>query len=417
MNTENFYKKLTSRAKNPQYVFALALIIAGFCTVCYMLFLTDIYRDTAFVYADHVRQFARGNWYEGIANQVPMLNITIAGFFAWLGLEPVKALTLTAGLFFMAACFPLRSLLERYLSPTAAAWGCMLFVCAPKMIRFGCAALLESSRIFFMLAAVLYFLRTAENPKLKNAVLFGGSAALMAAARGEGIVLTIVLLLGLPIYAGLFCRPVLWRKQFAAWAISIVCALAAVSPFCSMIYYRTGYFAPDSRVQILLNMSQLFQQPAEQPQQPAAAKKSEKAPAAPENTDYPANKLQKPLSEKIQHNFSCFIRGGYELYWLLAILGAAVVFRKKQWKHDYLLFAGITIIYLLFYMLAISAYRYYLFMIPLFMVFTVTGAGVLRDLAVKKLPSKLQWLCIALCAALAIGQIANGVSRAFSGKG
>jgi hypothetical protein len=51
------------------------------------------------------------------------------------------------------------------------------------------------------------------------------------------------------------------------------------------------------------------------------------------------------------------------------------------------------------------------------MMFTVTGAGVLRDLAVKYLPYKVQIICIAVCVALGIGQITNGVARAFSSKG
>jgi hypothetical protein len=121
--------------------------------------------------------------------------------------------------------------------------------------------------------------------------------------------------------------------------------------------------------------------------------------------------------QKISHNFSSFIRGGYELYWILAIVGAVAIFRKKAWKNDYLVLIGSTLLYFLLYMVTVSAYRYYIFMIPLFMMFTVTGAGVLRDLAVKYLPYKVQLLCIIVCTALGIGQIANGVNRAFSSKG
>ena len=414
MNIKNFYGKLISFAQNPKYVFLLALAIAALCTLCYTLFLTDIYRDTAHVYAQHVREFARGNWAEGIANQVPMLNITVAGLFAFLGLEPVKALCLTAGLFFLATCFPLRKLLERYLSPTAAAWGCMLFVCAPKMIRFGCAPLLESSRIFFMIAAILYFLRSAENPKWKNAVLFGISASLTAASRGEGIVLSTALLLGLPVYAAVFCRPTAWKKQLAAWCIAMICAVAAVSPFCAMNYLRNGYFVPDNRLSIL---PVLLTAPAKSSAAAPAGKEAVGKAASPAPQQNYSVHQQQQLKEKIPHNFSSFIRGGYELYWILSLLGAVMIFWKKQWKNDYLLFAGIALLYFIFYMLTVAAYRYYLFLIPLFMVFTVTGAKVLYDLARKYLPGRLQLLGVALCAVLAIVQICNGLSRAFSGKG
>ena len=51
MNIKNIYKKLTSYATEPQKVFYFALASAAISTVCYTLFLTDVYRDTTHVYA------------------------------------------------------------------------------------------------------------------------------------------------------------------------------------------------------------------------------------------------------------------------------------------------------------------------------------------------------------------------------
>ena len=410
MDIKKFYGKLTAFANTPRYVFLSALSIAALCTILYTLFLTDVYRDTTHVYAPYVRELAQGNWAEGIATQVPMLNITLAGVFAFLGLEPVKALTLVAGLFYLAACFPLRSLLERYVSPLAAAWGCVLYASAPKMIRFACAPLLESSRIFFLLAAVLFFLKTAETPKWKNALIFGLAAGFMTVSRGEGMALSAVLLLGLPIYAGLFCRPTAWGRMAAAWLIAIICTFAAISPFCTMNYSKSGFFVPDERITVLLN---IHKKPV-----PAVADSKKAAAPQPEKAYVYQSELQKMTpAEKAIHNFSSFIRGGYELYWLLAMIGAAAIIRRKQWKADYLVFLGTALMYFVLYMVTVSAYRYYLFLIPLFMMFTITGAGVLRDLAIKHLPYKLQLICAAACAALMIGQFANGINRAFSSKG
>ena len=99
------------------------------------------------------------------------------------------------------------------------------------------------------------------------------------------------------------------------------------------------------------------------------------------------------------------------------MIGAAAIIRRKQWRADYLVFLGTTLMYFTLYLVTISAYRYYLFLIPLFMVFTITGAGVLRDLAIKYLPYKVQFICVIACTALLIGQFANGINRAFSSKG
>ncbi len=411
MDIKKFYGKLTAFANTPKYVFFLSLTIAALSTILYTLFLTDVYRDTTHVYAPYVRELAQGNWSEGIATQVPMLNITLAGVFAFLGLEPVKALTLVAGLFYLAACFPLRSLLERYVSPLAAAWGCVLYAGAPKMIRFACAPLLESSRIFFLIAAVLFFLRTTENPKWKNALLFGVSAGLMTVSRGEGMALSAVLLLGLPIYVGLFCRPAAWGKVLASWGIAIVCTFAIISPFCAMNYSKCGIFAPDTRIKVIIDVCRvkLFPGSVVQKAQPPRVQQEQ-------DINQSAMKKMSP-AEKASHNFSSFVRGGYELYWLLAMIGAAAIIRRKQWRADYLVFLGTTLMYFTLYLVTISAYRYYLFLIPLFMVFTITGAGVLRDLAIKYLPYKVQFICVIACTALLIGQFANGINRAFSSKG
>ena len=90
----------------PDKVFVLALVIAAFCSLNYVFFLTDIHRDTAHVYAVFARSFGEGNFSEGIATKVPMLNIFLAGLLAYCGIEAVKALTLVAGLFYLLTCFP-----------------------------------------------------------------------------------------------------------------------------------------------------------------------------------------------------------------------------------------------------------------------------------------------------------------------
>ena len=95
MDIKKFYGKLTDFANTPKYVFFLSLTIAALSTILYTLFLTDVYRDTTHVYAPYVRELAQGNWAEGIATQVPMLNITLAGVFAFLGLESLVSIRLT----------------------------------------------------------------------------------------------------------------------------------------------------------------------------------------------------------------------------------------------------------------------------------------------------------------------------------
>ena len=409
MNLKNMIETIRKYCSNPGKVFSIALATALFATLCCTLFLSDIYRDTAHVYAVYAREIGNGNWQAGIVTRAPMFNITLAGLLAYCGLEAVKALTLVAGLFYLATCFPLRKLLERYVSPLAAAWGCLLYAAAPKMIRFACAPLLESTRIFFLISAVLYFLRTAEDPKWKNAILFGLSAGFLSVSRGEGLAVSAALLLGLPFFVLLFRRPANWGKQAVMWVIAMTCAFAATTPFCAMNYSKSGYFVQDARlIGITENMLVRF---FGQPQ-----KKGQAATTQPTGGFV---SYSNDLSEKktISHDISSFIRGSYELYFMLALVGIVLMFRNKRWKSDYLLFAGVAILQCLIYMVTISALRYYLFMIPLFMMFTVTGADWVRQQVIKYVPGKLHILCAIGCAVLLAGQIANGVSRAFSSKG
>lgn len=406
MSFASFTGKIKDFCTSPGKVFAAAVGIAIFSSLCYILFFGDIHRDTAYVYAYFAREIGNGNFYDGIVEKVPMLNISLGGLLAWCGMDAVKALALVAGFFYVAACFPLRRFLERYLSPLAAAWGCLLYAAAPKLIRFSCVPLLESSRIFFIISAVLFFFRTIENPKIKNALLFGASAGLLAVSRGEALLATIALLAGYPLYLLIFRRPERWKPHFAMWACAIGTAFIISSPFWVMNYVKAGYFVPDMRVV-----------------QYYTAIKTTLSQSADSNSTVPfGQSLMTPeegngsWSEKAHTTFTGLLRGGYELYWLLAAIGAAVLFRKKQLNADYLVLLGISILQILTYFIIVSSYRYYLFLIPLFMMFTITGVQSILEFARRRLPEKFHAVAALPLALILVVQVADGVKKAFSQK-
>ena len=392
--------------KEPDKVFGAALLTGVFCTLCTVLFLSDIYRDTAHVYAVYAREIGRGNWYGGIATQVPMLNIALAGLLARCGLEAVKALSLVGGLFYLATCFPLRKLLERYVSPLMAAWGCVLFATAPKMVRFACAPLIDSASIFLVTAGVLFFLRLSEKPTVKDGVLLGLSAGLLAAARGEGFIISAALFWGVPLFAGLFKKPVSWRKLAGCWLLALVCMLAAVSPFCAMNYSKSGYFVTDARV---IGYAKNFGKALGFiPVESAEAKSKIFTSSANGNHSW---------SAKFGHLFSCLMRGGYELYVVLAAVGAVVMIRRKELKSDYLVILGITLLYFAVFLFTVSATRYYLFVVPFYMVFTITGAKLVYELSCRYIPGKYLPLLGVCAGVILLAQTGDGLKRAFSGKG
>ncbi len=404
MQWNKIEEKITAFCLDPQKIFLLALTTAIFCTGCYTVFFTDIYRDTAGVYAMYSRELAQGNCFAGIVTRAPMLNIVLAGMLGFCGMDTIAALTLVSGAFYIAALFPLRKLLLRNLSPLAAAYGCLLYATAPKLIRFSCAALLESSRSFFLLGAVLGFLNVCEKPGRKNSFLFGICAGFLAASRGEGLPVAVALLLGAFIYGRLFCRTVPWKRQLAACGFAIFFAILAVIPFCMMNYAKAGYFVTDMRVISIAGIAN---------SQLQAVKGNT---ATPVQTFTSSEEGNRNWGEKTLSIFSGMWRGGYELYWILALTGIIVTVKKRSWKNEYLLFAGVALMNILIYFVIVSSYRYYIFMIPLFMEFTVTGAKTLITAAKKYLPVKAMVPLCAGCAVVLVLQVANGVSRAFERK-
>ena len=114
---------------------------------------------------------------------------------------------------------------------------------------------------------------------------------------------------------------------------------------------------------------------------------------------------------------SDLFRGGYELYWVLAAAGMIVIIRQKKLRWDYLLFCGMSLVHFVMYIAIVSSHRYYLFVIPLFMMFTITGIDLVRRKVVEYLPAKLLPFVALLCGVVLVMHVVNGIDRAFSKRG
>lgn len=387
-------------------VFSLAMGIALFCSLCYCCFFTDIHRDTAGVYAFYAAEIGKGNFREGIVSNVPMLNIILGGLLARCGVEVMTALTIVSCFFYMATLFPLRSFLERYVSPLMAVWGCVLYVCAPPLIQYSCVPLLESARIFFMISALLFFFRCADKPEWKSALLCGLSCGALTAARGEGIVISGALLAGYLPFLVLFRRQKICKKQVCTFLLIVLCCLGALLPFCAINYAKSGYFVPDTRaVEFADKISALFRNAREE-----GVKEASQVFMSEEegNTSW---------SAKIGNVISGMFRGGYEGYVPFALLGLILVLRRRQWKADYFVLFGIFIMLCVVYTLIVSSYRYHLYLIPLFMMFTLTGLFFVTGSLCRMNQGKWIPAVTFLCALILFAQVGCGIRKAFSKRG
>ncbi len=389
---------LTEFAGTPRRVFQSAVITAVFASLCYYGFMFDLYRDLSGCYAWCVRELAAGNWQDGVATRVPMLNVLLAFPLAAAGMEAVAACIAVSSAFYIGTLFMLRPFFERYLSPTLAAWGCLLYAAAPKVIRFSCSGLIDSSRIFFLVFALLYFFRSAEKGGWKNFLLWGVALGGLAVSRGEGLAVAIALPAALPFFAALvnrsrrrewFSRP---GRKLGWFALAMIAALVVTAPFCMLNYSRSGYYTPDMRAIEFLRP-------------PASSSAPASAPAV----------AKKVGSKDIGGVLGDAVRGAYEPYAVLALLGAVLILRRRRWRWDYTLMAAIVVGHIVLYCRVVSAYRYYIFIIPLWMMFTMTALEWIFGWR-EKLPPAVRVMIYAGCAVALLFQLENGLSRAFSRK-
>ena len=181
---------------NKNKILGLGIILACLISALHIFFCFDVYDDIAAWYAPMTRAFAEGNWNVAFSPFVPILSTTLAGLLSSLGVEAFRSLVVVSCLFYIASIPVLYYVLKYFLKrEDYAAWGCLLYVLAPKIIRFGCTGLLNPAKNFFIIAAIALILSSAKRLKWFNTLLLGIVLAGLALARAETIVFSPLLVL------------------------------------------------------------------------------------------------------------------------------------------------------------------------------------------------------------------------------
>lgn len=393
---------------NPQIILNIAVLLGSVFTVLNMIFLTEIYRDVGSCYAYGVRVFASGNYLEALRVDLPVLQIALGGIVSKLtGLEAFSALVFVTGAFYVLSAWPLFWLLRRFLMPAPAAWGVMLYMLAPKVIRFSTSGLCESGRNFFMILGCFLMFSLTDRIKAWKIVALGFCLAALSLSRSEGILNSGMMILLL--FAG-FCwqrrRNINWRAVVVAAATSaavLLVMLSGLAPRVYQVYRITGEPVLDSR---MIGMAQTVRRTVLRQSVP---------------TDVPS-KYREAMSrmnslpdigERILSTVSSFIRGGYELYLVFAIVGLVAAVRRREWRFEYTAFAVLIATNIICFFSIVNSYRYYTFVIPLLMVFTVNGIALVWRMAER---FRVGWTLPLLFAGIAVGQIVNGLDNTFKRK-
>ncbi len=411
--TELFADKIGSFANNSKKVFSFALFSGIILSLLSVIFIHDMYRDVAAVYAYYAREISWGNYQAGWVGRVPMLHIMLSGVLAKVsGLEAFRACVAVSSLFFVLTIFPLRKFLERFTTPVSSAWGCVLFIFAPKVIRFSVAGLLDSGRYFFLMLGLLYFFRSTDKQiKLRYPVILGVTLALLAVSRGEELLISLAMLAGFPVFLLLkqwkkFPKSN-YKKYLAAWLLMIVFFIAGLLPFCYGNWKYYNWFVPDLRLKEFVNYNGINKVSEESRSQDLLHKANDLGFAPQEKYD-PVKNILNTLKDTS--------RGAYEIYLLFSVIGAVTLLRKKKWNWELTMICGIFLIHFVIYDRIVSAYRYSIYLVPMFMPFTVTGlksAGEKISQRLKKLsPEKvalIQSLFAVAVVILFVYQATNGM--------
>ena len=386
---------------SPERVFRMAVVIGTALSVLSLIFTFDIYRDAAGVYAYFARELGAGNFPGGWVGGIPMLQVALAGAFSFAGVEAFRAHIFLSCLCYVLTLFPLRGFLRQFLTPLQAAWGCVLFVTAPKLIRFSVAGLIDAGRYFFMISALYLLFRLKERLSWRDLVLFGLALAGLALSRCEELFFSLLLLAVLPVISlsrQTLPSPEAWKKRLTALLVAGLVFLAGVTPFCAMNLFRYGAFVTDTRIGEALGMVSprpVFRHPAD-----AAA------PSAGETIAVCAGDT---------------LRGGYEPYMAAALLGAVLVIRRRRWDRRHTLLAAIFALHTVVYFKFSYAYRYSIYLVPMLMPLTVAGICGLLELY-RRCPLREEvrrWSDGALFLAAAVvlaSQVANGMAGVISRK-
>jgi len=397
----NILDKIISAGKCCKHVFYAALFTAVILSFLSVFFSYDIYRDTANVYAYYAREIATEGIAAGWVARVPMLNILLGSILTALGICANQSMIIVSCIFYIATVFSLRRYLELFVSPLQAAWGCFLFVIAPKLIRFSVTGLIDSARYFFLITALFFFFRLVRCGKMRDVVFLGLALGGITVSRGESIIMLPLLLgvlLVLPLFSqGSFSNCSWYRNIKNAVCVSVISAMV-ISPFCAVNYYFSGYFVPDLRMAEAL-YPQLKQKNAVQ--LPGMIKETSSA------------------LQKTGDTLGDFFRGSYEPYFLLALLGMVLLIYRKKWRWEYTFMIVLVLLHLGIYYKITSAYRYSLYVIPLFMPFTVIALTFLKGWYEKQFElfraKKICDILLAACViAVIFSQLYNGLEVVYS---
>ncbi len=394
---------------NKKWILGLAITLACLISILHIFFCFDVYDDIAACYAMMTRAFADGDWYNAFALHLPILSTTLGGLLSYCGLGPFRALLVVSCLFYIASIPVLYYVLKYFLKrEDYAAWGCVLYVLAPKIIRFSCTGLLNPAKNFFVIAAIALILASVKRLKWLNSLLMGIVLAGLALARAETLIFLPLLVLWY-VYFIFIDKKIELKKRlikiFLHCMVITTMFFICVSPRLYQSYKTVGVPFLDMRQANYLCKVLPFTQ---------TEYKDKLFITAERKTVIPDTKSKRGWAMTWQ-GVECFTRGAYTPYLLLALLGIFLWWRKKEDRAEGLILFSVIALNVVVLINISNSVRYYTITLIMFLPFTFIGLKFIWDLLIsyKKLFKPVLIIALSVVAVL---QIINGAKQAINHK-
>jgi len=406
---------------NRNRILGLAAILACLISALHIFFCFDVYDDIAAWYAPMTRAFAEGNWSNAFIPTVPILSTSLAGLLAYLGLEPFRALVVISCLFYIASIPVLYYILKYFLKrEDYAAWGCVLYVVAPKIIRFSCTGLLNPAKNFFIIAAIALILSSVKRLKWINTLLLGIVLAGLALARAETIIFLPFLVLCYAYFIFIDKKVELKKRLIRIFLHCLVITtmfFICVSPRLYQSYKVAGVPVLDIRQAGYVCKILPFTQKKYQARLFITAERK---------TIIPDTKGKRGWAMTWQ-GVECFTRGAYTPYFILALLGIYLWWKKKKDRAEAFMLFSIIVINTAVLITISNSVRYYTITLIMLLPFTFIGIKFLWDLLPElkrftfftekpKAMRMVKALVVVALVAVVVLQILNGAKKAIKRK-
>ena len=392
-----------------KWILGAAVTLACLISALHIFFCFDVYDDIAACYALMTRAFVEGDWYNAFALHLPVLNTTLGGILSSCGLGPFRALVVVSCLFYIASVPVLYYVLKYFLKrEDYAAWGCVLYVLAPKIIRFSCTGLLNPAKNFFIISAIALILASSKRLKWRYTLLMGIVLAGLALARAETIIFLPLLVLWYAYFIYMDKKHEIKKRLIKIFLHCLVITtvfFVCVSPRLYQSYKTVGVPVLDIR-QAHFGASVLPFNKADY--------KHRLFITAERKTVVPDPKAKSRL-EFTMDGVECFVRGAYEPYLVLALLGIFLWWRRKENRAEGFLLFSIIVLNTAVLITISNSVRYYTITLIMLLPFTFIGTKFIWDLLISYKKFFKPVLITGLCA-LAVFQVINGAKKALSHK-